>query len=228
MKILFTITTILLSLTMSAQEIDGTFFEGTDSISFNDNHIIFSLRGNDGLGKIFTGKGTYVMLDDYIVINTQEYDGPKTRVEDKPATKQDTIQLQLYDDKGFSIKGVRAEFLNKKQKPIDLKVSNENGIIINKMHPKIKAIRVSDLLYDKTTFDCEANTDYTIHLVKNRVLEDKTVILKLVDKTDEKLTMKLLSTNFKKSEPSASQLRKLDKKNKAIIDRSRLFEKPEF
>lgn len=228
MKILFTLSAIVLSLTMNAQDISGTFFEDTDSISFNGNHITFSIKGNDGFGKVFTGAGTYVMLDEYIVINTHEYQGPKTRVESKTSAKPDTIQLRLLDEKGFSIKGIRAEFLNKKRKPLTLKISNENGMIVTKMNPKTVAIRVSDLLYDKATFDCEENTDYTIHLVKNRVLEDKTVIFKLEDITESKLTMKLLSTNFKKSNPSASQLRRLDKKNKAIIDRTRSFEKPKF
>ncbi len=84
------------------------------------------------------------------------------------------------------------------------------------------------MLYDKTTFDYEANTDYTVHLVKNRVLEDKIVIFKLEDRTDTVLTVRLLSTDFNRSNPSTSHLRKLEKKTEAIIDRARLFEKPEY
>ena len=227
-KLLIIFTTVLFSLTMSAQEISGTYYEGPDSISFNDNHVIFSVRGNDGLGVVFTAKGTYEIMDDFILINTETYSGAKTKIETTAAEKKDTIQLQLFSEDGYSIKGIRAEFLNKKGSPIALSISDENGKIFLKVDPKITSIKVSDLLYDKAIFDYEADTDYTVHLVKNRVLEDKIVIFKLEDRTDTKLKMKLLSTDFNRNNPSASQLKKLDKKNEAIIDRMRLFEKPEY
>lgn len=228
MKILIILTTILFSLTLNAQEISGTYFEGPDSLVFNDNHVTFSMRGNDGLGVVFTGEGTYEIIEGFIIISTESYSGKKTKIETNPAEKKDTIQLQLFNEDGYSIQGVRAEFLNRKNKTIDLKISDDHGIVLYKSNPKITAIKVSDLLYDKTTFDYETNTDYTVHLVKNRVLEDKTVIFKLEDRTDTLLTIRLLSTDFNRSNPSLSHLRKLDKKTEAIIDRARLFEKPEF
>ena len=227
MKILIILATILFSLSLNAQEISGTYFEGPDSLVFNDNHITFNVRGNDGLGVVFTGEGTYKLTGDFIVVNTENYSGNKTRIETAPAVKKDTIQLQLFNEDGFSIQGVRAEFLDRKNKTIDLKISNDHGIILYKSDPKTTAIKVSDLLFDKTTIDYNADTDYTVHLVKNRVLEDKTVIIKLENITDNQLTVKLLSTEFNKNNPSASQLKKLEKKNEATIDRSRLFEKPE-
>ncbi len=229
MKILLTLAIALLALTLNAQEISGTYYEGPDSLSFNDNRVIFSLRGNDGLGVIFTGEGTYEIMDDFMLINTSTYSGAKTKTETAAAEKKDTIQLQLFNEDGYSIKGIRAEFLNKKGSPIALSISDDHGIILHKVDPKITAIKVSDLLYDKAILDFEAGTDYTIHLVKNRVLEDKLVIFKLEEViSDMKLSVKLLSTDFNKSNPSASQLKKLDKKNEAIIDRVRLFAKPEF
>lgn len=228
MKILTILATVLLSLTLNAQEINGTYFEGPDSLLFNDKHITFSVRGNDGLGIVFVGQGTYELIDDFIVINTETYNGTKTKVVTAPSEKKDTIQLQLFNEDGYSIQGVRAEFLNRKSKPINLSISNDNGIVLHKSNSKIVAIRVSDLLYDKAMFDYESDTDYTVHLVKNRVLEDKIVIFKLEDISDSKLTMKLLSTDFKRNNPSTSQLKRLDKKNAAIIDRTRLFAKPEF
>ncbi len=228
MKILITLATVLFSLALNAQEITGTYWEGPDSISFNDNRIIFSVRGNDALGVVFTGEGTYDIVDDFIVIQTEEYKGVRTKIETTPSEKKDTIQLQLFDENGYSLKGIRAEFLNKKNKSIGLSLTDERGIVLFKSDPKINAIRVSDLLYDKATFDYEAGTDYTVHLAKNRVLEDKTVVFKLIEGTDSKLTIKLLSTDSKSKDPSVSQLKRLDKKTKAIVDRFRLFEKPEF
>lgn len=228
MKILITLATILFAFAINAQEINGTYYEGPDSISFNDNRVIFSVRSNDALGVIFTGEGTYEIMDDFILVNTETYSGAKTKIETAAAEKKDTIQLQLFNEGGYSIKGIRAEFLNKKGSPIALSTSNEHGIILRKIDPKISTIKVSDLLYDKTILDYHADKDYTIHLVKNRVLEDKIVIFKLEDRTDTKLTMKLLSTNFKRNNPSASQLNRLAKKNAALIDRTRLFAKPEF
>lgn len=227
MKVFIILATILFSLSLNAQEISGTYFEGTDSLSFNDNHLIFNIKGNDGLGVVFTGEGAYEVIDDFIVINTETYNGKKTRIDTKPAEKKDTTQIQLFNEDGFSIQGVRAEFLNNKNKSIDLKISNDRGIVVYKSNPKTAAIKVSDLLYDKATFDYESDTDYTIHLVQSRVLEDKTVILKLIEHTDNELTVKLLSTDFNRKNPSDSQLRRLDKKTEAIIDRARLFVKPE-
>ena len=229
MKILIALATVLFSLTtLHAQEINGTYHEGTDTITFDNSRVNFKVKSNDALGIIFTGEGTYKMIDDYLLINTDEYTGAKTRIETNPSEKKDTIQLQFFDENGYSIKGVRAEFLNKSGKTIDLNVSNDNGIVIQRMDPKIVSIKASDLLYDKTTFDCSADTNYTVHLVKYRILEDKTVVFKLVDQTDSQLTMKLLSTDFKKKNPSASHLQKLDKKTKETIDRARKFEKPEL
>ena len=226
MKIAFTLITVLFAITLNAQEIKGTYVEGSDTITFNDNRVNFRVNSNDGVGIVFIGEGAYEILDNFILINTEEYKGAKTKIEMNPSEKQDTIQLQLFDENGYSIKGVRAEFLNKSNKPIGLSVSNENGIILCKANPKITGIKVADLLYDKATFDHVANTDYTVHLVKKRVLEDKTVVFKLIDKTDDKLTMKLLSTDFDKKNPTVSHLNKLDKKTASIIDRSRSFEKP--
>ena len=226
MKIAFTLITVLFAITLNAQEINGTYVEGTDTITFNDNRVNFRVHSNDGVGVVFIGEGPYEVLDNYILIQTEEYKGTKTRIDMRPSEKKDTIELQLFDENGYSIKGVRAEFLNKSNKPIGLSVSNENGIILYPANPKTTGIKVADLLYDKATFDYKADTDYTVHLVKKRVLEDKTVVFKLIDKADDKLTMKLLSTDFDKKNPTVSHLLKLDKKTKATIDRSRSFEKP--
>lgn len=226
MKILIILATVLFSLTLNAQEINGTYFEGPDSLSFNGNHVTFSIRGNDALGIIFVGEGDYEIVDDFIIINTETYSGTKTKVDARAATKNDTIKLQLFNQDGYSIEGVRAEFLNKKNKSIDLKISDDSGVILYRHNPKIASIKVSDLLYDKATFEYEAKTEYTIHLVKNRVLEDKVIVFKLIDRTDDKLTVKLLSTDFKRTNPSSSHLNKLEKKTKAIIDRTRSFEIP--
>ena len=226
MKMIIILATVLFSLTVNAQEINGTYLEGPDSLSFNDNHVIFSIRGNDALGVIFVGEGIYEIIDDFMIIKTETYNGKKTKVDTRAATKKDTVKLQLFNQDGYSIQGVRAEFLNRKNKSIDLKISDDSGIILYKHNPKVASIKVSDLLYDKATFEYEANTDYTIHLVKNRVLEDKIVVLKLIDRTDSKLTVKLLSTDFKRTNPSSSHLNRLEKKTKAIIDRTRTFEIP--
>lgn len=226
MKILLALITILFSTTVFAQDMNGTYWEGTDSIAFTNNRVVFCVKSNDGLGVVFVGEGVYEALDDYILIHTDEYKGVKTRVEMKPSEKKDTIQLQLFDENGYSIKGARAEFLNKKNKPLGLSVTNENGIALYKADPKITEIRVVDLLYDKATFDYKTDTDYIVHLVKSRILEDKTVVFKLIDKSDEKLTMKLLSTDFNKKNPSVSHLDRLNKKTKATIDRLRSFKKP--
>ena len=227
MKVLIILITILFSLTLNAQEISGTYFEGPDSLSFNEDHVKFSVRGNDGLGVMFTGEGTYEIIEDYIVINTEDYSGKKTKIETKPAEKKDTTQLQLFNEDGFSIQGVRAELLNRKNKSMGLKISDDHGVVLFKSNPKTSAIKVSDLLYDKATFDYESDTDYTIHLVQSRVLEDKTVIFKLIESTEKELIVKLLSTDFNRDNPSTSQLNRLDKKTKAIIDRARSFAKPE-
>lgn len=227
MKVFIILATVLFSLTLNAQEISGTYFEGPDSLSFNKELVKFSIRGNDALGVVFTGEGAYEIINDFIVINTEAYSGKKTKIETKTAEKKDTTQIQLFNEDGFSIQGVRAELLNNKNKSIDLKISDDHGIVLFKTNPKVAAIKVSDLLYDKATFDYESDTDYTIHLVQSRVLEDKTVILKLIESTDSELTVKLLSTDFNRKNPSDSQLRRLDKKTKAIIDRARSFVKPE-
>ena len=131
MKILIILTTILFSVTLNAQEISGTYIEGPDSLSFSDNKVIFSVRGNDALGVVFTGQGTYKIVDDFIIINTEIYEGAKTKIDTAPSEKQDTLQLQLFCEDGYSIQGVRAEFLNKKNKPINLRINLLNLFFID-------------------------------------------------------------------------------------------------
>lgn len=228
MKILIALIAISFSISISAQNIDGTYHEGTDSIVFDNNRVSFTIKSNDGLGIIFVGEGSYEIMDDFIIVNTEEYSGVKTKIEMKPSEKKDTIQIQFFDERGFSIKGVRTEFLNKSGKTVDLSISDEYGVVLHKKNPKVASIKASDLLYDKTIFDCPADTDYTVHLVKNRVLEDKTVVFKLIDSTGEQLTVKLLTTEFNKKNPSVSNLHKLYKKTQNTIDRARIFAKPEF
>ncbi len=228
MKILLAFITILTAFSLTAQDINGTYQEGTDTITFDNNRVNFKVKSNDALGVIFTGEGTYEMIDEYMLITTDEYTGKKTKIDVKPSEKKDTIQIQFFDENGYSMKGVRTEFLNKSGKTITLSISNDNGIVLYKMNPKTVGVKASDLLFDKTTFDCAKDTDYTVHLVKNRVLEDKTVVFKLIDQTDSQLTMKLLSTDFDKKKPSASHLQKLDNKTKNTIDRARIFAKPEY
>lgn len=228
MKILIALIAISFSISISAQNIDGTYHEGTDSLIFDNNRVSFTIKSNDGLGIVFVGEGSYEIKDDFIIVNTEEYSGLKTKIKMKPSEKKDTIQIQFFNEQGFSIKGVRTEFLNKAGKTMDLSISNEHGIVLHKKNPKVANIRASDLLYDKTIFDCPANTDYTVHLVKNRILEDKTVVFKLIDNTGEQLTVKLLTTDFNKKNPSVSNLQKLDKKTQNTIDRARIFAKPEF
>lgn len=228
MKTLLTLITICLSLTLNAQDlVNGTYTEGADIITFNNNYVEFMVKGNDGLGIIFTGEGTYEMIDEYMLIRTDVYSGKKTKIEMTPSEKKDSIQIQFFDENGFSIKGVRTEFLNKSGKSISLNISNEHGVVLLPSHPKVVSIKASDLLYDKIIFDCVDDNDYTVHLVKNRVLEDKIVVFKLIDKTDSQLTMKLLSTDFNKKRPSVSHLQRLDKKTKDTIDRARLYQKSE-
>ena len=225
MKILFTLLTVLFSIAISAQSFQGTYSEGTDVMTFADNRVDFNVKGNDGLGIIYCGEGTYEIIEDYIVISAAQYKGKKTKVEMNPSGKKDTLQLKFLDSDGYTLKGIRTEFMNKSGKTVDLRISDEDGIVLYKTNPKVTAIKVADLLFDKTTFDFAANTDYTVHLVKNRVLEDKTIIFKLIDSTDDKLSVKLLSTDFNKSTPTASHLKKLESKTKASIDRARLLEK---
>ena len=226
MKILLAIIISLCSITMRGQELQGTYWEGTDSIAFNDNRVVFNIKGNEGLGILYTGEGPLEMVEDYILIHTEAYQGNKTKVDMVSALKKDTIQLQFFDDQGYSLKGIRAEFLNKKNKNVDLSISNEHGIVLYTSSPKVSSIKVSDLLYDKVILDYHPDKDYTVHLVKNRVVEDKTVVFKLEKVSDDKFKMRLLSIDYKKKKPSVSHLNKLEKKTEAIIDRTRTFEKP--
>lgn len=225
MKLSIILTSLFITLSLTAQNIQGTFHEGEDIITFDDNRVGFELKGNDGFGLVFVGEGSYDIKEDFVIITTENYTGAKTTIKLNPATKKDTIQIQFFDQDGFSIKGIRAEFLNKSNKPIGLMTSNEHGIIYYKHDPKTSSIRVSDLLYDKTSFDYSPENDFTINLVKTRVLEDNTVIIKLEDATENEILFKLLSTDFKNNNPSLSQLKRLEKKNRAIIDRARKFEK---
>ncbi len=228
MKILIALIAISFSITLSAQDFKGTYNEGADTITFDNNRVSFTIKSNDGVGVIFVGEGTYEMIDDFLLINTEGYTGLKTKIEMEPSERKDTIKIQFFDENGFSIRGVRAEFLNKSGKTIALEMSDEHGIVLHKGDPKIVSIKASDLLYDKTEFDCAKDTDFTVHLVKNRILENKTVVFKLIDRTESQLTMKLLSTDFDKKNPTASHLQKLEKKTIETIDRPRKFENPEL
>ena len=62
------------TLTVFAQNMEGSYRNGSDLLKFEGNRLLFDMEEVGGLSNQ-TGNGTYRQINNYIIVDTDEYNG---------------------------------------------------------------------------------------------------------------------------------------------------------
>lgn len=206
-----------------AQSFEGSYKYNNDSIMFSNDKVIFNLSDFGALSSQIVGEGTYQYTDRYLIIDTKEYSGNKSSLKKQPSSTTDTINIVINGIDGYAFSGVLVEFLSKSNKVLDRKVTNDYGKVEYINNDKIKGIRVSHMGYNNLETDIDNNTDISVILAKNNVIQNQTVVIELIEDDEQSIQVRLLSDKFIPGKNIDKDLEKLLKKaNKANILSKRL------
>lgn len=227
MKRILLLATILLSgISLFAQQLDGTYKNGADSIAFSNDKVIFRISGFGGLSSAQVGEGTYEVDGNYLFIHTSDYSGSKTIFEVLDDSKKDTCVVHTVSQQGYALQGILLESRTKSGKLISGKVTGNDGKVFFTPCDKITSISATSLGYHPISFEYTPGKDYRIRLAENDVIENKTVVFKtnFIDQetlsvlmlTDDLNTKKERSKELQKFEKRAQKTNKLDKRLKKV------------
>lgn len=203
---------LVLTLPTYAQQYEGVFKEGNDVLKFENGKVYFEM---DEMGNMITnkvGEGSYEIVGDYLLVMTAEYSGEKSTVQPLPGSKEDSVGIKVTDNHNFSLSGILVELVNSSGKTLQGGVTNGEGKILFKKNPKAQGIKVSDMGYDNISFPYDPTSDFRVKLVKNNIIENRTVAFRLKKVDDETLFVLLLSSDFQPGKNQLKALEKLDKK----------------
>ena len=222
MRKIFVIAYLIAATTLlHAQQLDGTYKQGTDSLSFSAGNVKFNMGGFGGLEVNKMGEGAFEWMDEFLLIHTSDYSGEKTTVQPLSGSRKDTLILKITDVENFSLQGALAEWLNDSGKALSGNASDENGKVFYKKNPKVRTIKISMLGYAATTFPYDPEKDYLIRLAKGNVIERQTVVFRVKKIDEETISLLLITTDFNPGKDTQKELRKLEKKleNQHVLDK---------
>lgn len=215
-------------LLLSAQTLNGTYKSGTDSLSFSDNRVIFRISGFGALSTAQVGEGKYEIINNYMIVNTDEYSGMKSKFQELPGSKTDTCVVKVVSLNNYPIQGIFIESKNKSGKTISAGVTSADGKVLFIDNEKYVKIAASAMGYNSIDLDYKKGVDYFIRLADNEVIENKTVVFKFEELDEETISIILLTDNFKSDKNLHEELNKLEKKarknNRLEIRYKKVFE----
>ena len=212
----------LFSQTTFGQELTGTYTSGNDLIDFSNNKIKFEIISNGGLVVTLRGQGTYSIVGDFIVIQTNEFDGIKSTVH-KECNGQ--FGLRVVNESSEPVYAVNVGFYDSKGTIIDGSATDKSGYIKNKTYKPSETIDVRFIGYDPISFNYSPDCYFTVTLEEGNTIENTTVVFKIIEQSENYVELVLLNTNFKHNSPTLRQLKKLYRKSKKYNLRERKFEK---
>lgn len=211
-KILLLASILLSGNSLFAQQFDGTYKNGTDSIVFSNNNAIFHISGFGGLSSAHVGEGIYELADDYLFIHTSDYSGDKTTFEPSDNSGKDTCVIRTVSQQGYAVQGILVESRTKSGKLISGKVTGNDGTVIFTPYNKIGSISARSLGYNPISFDYTPGKNYRIKLAENDIIENKTVAFKINFIDEETLSLLMLAEDFNIDKDKDKELRKLEKR----------------
>ena len=211
-RIILSTLILLQGILLNAQSLDGTYENGSDSLVFNNDHIIFSVSEFGGLSTTQVGEGTYEIIDDFLLINTKEYSGDKSAYEEMDGSKTDTCVVRVVGLNNYAIQGVLVESKNSSNKTINAGVTGNDGRLLFLDDDKCVKFSTSAMGYNSIEFDYNSGKDYLIRLAENDVIENSTVVFRFEEIDDETVSILLLTDNFDTNKNRDRELKKLEKR----------------
>jgi len=213
MKKKLLLATILFSAcSLFAQEMEGTFKNGLDSLAFTNGKAIFRLTGFAGLSVAQVGEGSYEMEENFMLIHTTDYSGFKTTTQPLEGSRKDTCVVKVVGRHNYPIQTILVEAKNRSGKLVEAKVTDSEGKIYLKVNEKMTSIAISAMGYNAISFDYTPGKDYLVRLAENEIIEESTVVLKTELIDDETISLLLLSDDFDAGKNRSNELKKLEKK----------------
>ncbi len=211
-KIILLALVLLQGFLLTAQSIDGAYENGSDSLVFSDDYIVFSVSEFGGLSTTQVGEGTYEIVDDFLLIHTSDYSGDKSTYEELEGSKTDTCVVRVVGLNNFSLQGILVESKNSSNKTITAGVTGNDGRLLFLDDDKCAKMSTSTMGYNSIEFDYNSGKDYLIRLAENDVIENRTVVFRFEEVDDETISILLLTDNFDTNKNRENELKKLAKR----------------
>lgn len=197
---------------MAAQPLSGTYKNGTDSLVFSGDRVIFSVSGFGGLSATQVGAGTYERVENFLLIHTDDYPGNKSSFEELEGTRVDTCEVRVVSLNNYPIQGILVEPNNSTRKEPGGRVTGGDGRIYLTDTDKTETITVSGMGYHNITLEYKPGSDYLVKLADNEIIEDMTVVFQFREVDDETLSLLLLTDDFDGSKRRDRELKSLQKR----------------
>jgi hypothetical protein len=211
-KILLLACILFSGISLFAQQLEGTFKNGQDSLTLSNGKASFRISGFAGLSTAQVGEGEYERIDDFLLVHTSDYSGDKSAFQPLDGSKKDTCVVKVVSLHNYPVQGILVESTNKSGKPIEGKVTGNDGRVLLTENEKTETIAVSGMGYNSISFDYTAEKDYLVILAENDVIENKTVVFRMHSIDEETLSLLLLTDDFNPGKKRDSELQKLEKK----------------
>lgn len=211
-RLIFLSIALIHGIIINAQTLSGTYKNGSDSLFFLNNSVSFHISGFGGLSSAQVGEGTYEIVDNYMLIHTNEYSGMKSNLQELTASESDTCIVKVVELNNYPAEGILVESKNKSGKTIAAGVSGNDGKVYLTDNEKCVTINTSALGYNSISFNFNSGKDYLVRLASYDVIEEKTVVLRFNEIDEETISITLLTDNFNRDRKREDELKKLEKR----------------
>jgi hypothetical protein len=225
MRTILTISMIIVFVAVTlAQQFNGKYFDNEDYLLFEGDSVKIDIQSDGGLTCQIRGIGKYEIIDEFLLINTGEYNLSKsiftTSEKDEKFTK-----VLVRDENGDFIPFVNISYLDKQDKIFGGGVTDFDGICVIENHERIVKIRVSFVGYNSLIIDFKSNFDYQVILANGLILENQVLVFKINAMEMNRINLTLLSINFNPNRNIVKSLKRLDRKANKSDNHVRLFVK---
>ncbi len=210
--ILLLLLMFIYSLESYSQVKNSTYFDNSDFIRFQNDTIDFKLKSNGGITFDIMASGTFKLLDNFIIVHAEEYNGMKSTHTKIPSQNKIT-KFYVYSNE---LKDVDGKFLSGT-------ITNEDGIANIEKNDVAQSLTITHLGFDNYSFAFTTNFDYQVNLMNYEVIENQQIIFKINEWNNDSINLTLLSTDFKPNSPKKKNLFRLNKQAKALSFSKRLF-----
>lgn len=197
---------------MVGQSLSGTYTNGTDSLVFQENQVMFRISGFGGLSSTQTGTGTYEREENFLLVHTTEYPGAKASFQEVNGSRADTCVVKVVGLNDYPIQGILVEPDKVSRKELGGQVTGNDGMIYLTNTEKLRTITVSGMGYNTVTIDYRPGYDYLVKLTEYEVIEDETVVFEFKEIDEETLSVTLLTAEFNDNRKRDRELKKLEKR----------------
>lgn len=213
-KYLLLTCNLLLTVTLSAWQPDGTYKNGLDSLAFIDGKATFRITGFAGLSTAQVGEGSFEQINNFLLIETSDYSGPKSAYQAVEGSRKDSCLVKVVGTHNHPLQDILIEACTNSGKILEGKVTGNDGQIYIRNNDKVEKIAVSAMGYDDITVDYTPGKDYLITLAENEIIEHSTVVFSIRTVDDETISLLLLTDDFKEGKNRQGDLQKLEKKTR--------------